>query len=147
MDSLFEDLHWLLLISAYLLADESDGETPLIPRGIMSYSSNLKDQVDLQASLQILCTSQNQSSGSKMIFVLFPFLREQCFSSFTPLRPLSVVAYRFKSLFEVSKPFSVVTSNIALSPQIFPDRILHILNQLSHPGAVRLHPVTSAFSL
>lgn len=63
VDSLFEDLHWLLLISAYLLADESDGETPLIPRGIMSYSSNLKDQVDLQASLQILCASQNQSSG------------------------------------------------------------------------------------
>lgn len=86
VDSLFEDLHWLLLISAYLLADESDGETPLIPRGIMSYSSNLKDQVDLQASLQILCASQNQSSGSKMIFVFFSFLREQCFGSFTPLR-------------------------------------------------------------
>lgn len=66
VDSLFEDLHWLLLISAYLLADESDGETPLIPRGIMSYSSNLKDQVNLQASLQILCASQNQSSGGKM---------------------------------------------------------------------------------
>lgn len=81
VDSLFEDLHWLLLISAYLLADESDGETPLIPRGIMSYSSNLKDQVDLQASLQILCASQNQSSGSEMIFVLFSFLCEQCFVS------------------------------------------------------------------
>lgn len=145
MDSLFEDLHWLLLISAYLLADESDGETPLIPRGIMSYSSNLKDQVDLQASLQILGASQNQSSGSKMTFVLFSFLREQCFSSFTPL---SVVAYRFKSLFKkISKPFSVVTSKIALSPQIFSDRILHILNKLSHPGAVSLHPMTSAFSL
>jgi len=129
VDSLFEDLHWLLLISAYLLADESDGEIPLIPRGIMSYSSNLQDQVDLQASLQILCASQNQSSGSKMIFVLFSFLRKQCFSSFTPL---SVVGYRFKSLFEkISKPFSVVTSKIALSPQIFSDRILHILNQLS----------------
>ena len=62
--------------------------------------------------------------------------------------PGSVVAYRFKSLFEkISKPFSIVTSKMALSPQIFPDRILHILNQLSHAGAVRLYPVTSAFSL
>lgn len=90
MDSLFEDLHWLLLISAYLLADESDGETPLIPQGIMSYSSNLKDQVDLQASLQILCASQNQSSGSVVFFVLFCLLRKQCFSSFAPH---SVVTY------------------------------------------------------
>lgn len=63
MDSLFEDLHWLLLISAYLLADESEGETPLIPSEIMLYSSSLKEQVDMQATFQVLCASQNQTQG------------------------------------------------------------------------------------
>lgn len=63
MDSLFEDLHWLLLISAYLLADESEGETPLIPSEIMLYSSSLKEQVDMQSTFQVLCASQNQTQG------------------------------------------------------------------------------------
>lgn len=63
VDSLFEDLHWLLLISAYLLADESEGETPLIPSEIMLYSSSLKEQVDMQSTFQVLCASQNQTQG------------------------------------------------------------------------------------
>ena len=62
-DNLFEDLHWLLLISAYLLADESNGETPLIPSEIMSYSSSLKGQVDVQATFQTLCASQKEIQG------------------------------------------------------------------------------------
>ena len=64
MDNLFEDLHWLLLISAYLLADESEGETPLIPSVIITYSASLKDQVNVQACLQTLCASQNQALGN-----------------------------------------------------------------------------------
>ena len=63
MDNLFEDLHWLLLISAYLLADESDGETPLIPTEIISYSASLKGQVDVRATFQCLCASQSQNQG------------------------------------------------------------------------------------
>ena len=63
VDNLFEDLHWLLLISGYLLADESNGETPLIPQEIISYSSSLKSQVDIQATFQTLCASQNQNQG------------------------------------------------------------------------------------
>jgi len=62
-DNLYEDLHWLLLISGYLLADEGTGETPLIPQEIISYSSNLKSQVDIQATFQTLCASQNQNQG------------------------------------------------------------------------------------
>ncbi|XP_020623322.1 exportin-4-like [Orbicella faveolata] len=62
-DNLYEDLHWLLLISGYLLADESIGETPLIPQEIISYSSSLKSQVDIQATFQTLCASQNQHQG------------------------------------------------------------------------------------
>lgn len=63
VDNLFEDLHWLLLISAYLLADESNGETPLIPSEIMSYSSSLKGQVDVQATFQSLCAAQKEIQG------------------------------------------------------------------------------------
>lgn len=63
MDNLYEDLHWLLLISGYLLADESNGETPLIPQEIISYSSSLKAQVDIQTTFQTLCASQNQNQG------------------------------------------------------------------------------------
>ena len=63
VDNLYEDLHWLLLISGYLLADESNGETPLIPQEIISYSSSLKSQVDIQTTFQTLCASQNQNQG------------------------------------------------------------------------------------
>ena len=63
VDNLYEDLHWLLLISGYLLADESNGETPLIPQEIISYSSSLKAQVDIQTTFQTLCASQNQNQG------------------------------------------------------------------------------------
>ena len=68
VDNLYEDLHWLLLISGYLLADESNGETPLIPKEIISYSSSLKSQVDVQASFQTLCASQNQNQGKCYIW-------------------------------------------------------------------------------
>ena len=63
VDNLFEDLHWLLLISGYLLADEGTGETPLIPQEVISYSSSLKNQVDIQATFQTLCASQNPNQG------------------------------------------------------------------------------------
>ena len=62
-DNLYEDLHWLLLISAYLLADESNGEKPLIPSEIISYSSSLKEQIDSQATFHSLCASQHQNMG------------------------------------------------------------------------------------
>ena len=68
MDNLYEDLHWLLLISGYLLADESNGETPLIPKEIISYSTSLKSQVDIQATFQTLCASQNQNQGKCYVF-------------------------------------------------------------------------------
>lgn len=63
VDNLYEDLHWLLLISGYFLADEANGETPLIPKEIISYSTSLKSQVDIQTTFQTLCASQNQHQG------------------------------------------------------------------------------------
>lgn len=77
MDNLYEDLHWLLLISGYLLADESNGETPLIPQEIISYSSSLKAQVDIQTTFQTLCASQSQNQGKCCGGICFTTLLNQ----------------------------------------------------------------------
>lgn len=37
-ESLYEDLHWLVLIAGHVLCMEADGETPLVPADIMRYS-------------------------------------------------------------------------------------------------------------
>ena len=71
MDNLYEDLHWLLLISGYFLADEGNGEKPLIPNEIITYSSSLESQVDVQASFQCLCVSQNQNHGKWYLCFFF----------------------------------------------------------------------------
>lgn len=64
MDNLYEDLHWLLLISGYFLADDGNGEKPLIPKEIISHSSSLESHVDVQATFQCLCSSQIQGKWS-----------------------------------------------------------------------------------
>lgn len=38
IEHLYEDLHWLVLISGHVLCMESDGEVPMIPSEIMVYS-------------------------------------------------------------------------------------------------------------
>lgn len=35
LDNLFEDLHWIILVSGHILCMDSDGETPMIPSEIM----------------------------------------------------------------------------------------------------------------
>lgn len=66
MDNLYEDLHWLLLISGYFLADDGNGEKPLIPKEIISYSSSLESHVDVQATFQCLCSSQIQGDANSI---------------------------------------------------------------------------------
>ena len=65
LDSLFEDLHWLILLTGYLLADESTGETPLIPKELIQYSASHDGQTDMQATLGMLYSSQNRVLGKK----------------------------------------------------------------------------------
>ncbi|KAJ8950696.1 hypothetical protein NQ318_012776 [Aromia moschata] len=38
LDNLFEDIHWIVLISGHVLCMDSDGETPMIPSEVMQYS-------------------------------------------------------------------------------------------------------------
>ncbi|KAL7881698.1 hypothetical protein AOLI_G00085460 [Acnodon oligacanthus] len=54
LDDLYEDIHWLILVSGYLLADDPQGETPLIPSEVMEYSIKHSTEVDINTTLQIL---------------------------------------------------------------------------------------------
>ncbi|XP_070568372.1 exportin-4-like isoform X2 [Ptychodera flava] len=54
LDDLYEDIHWLVLISGYVLADEAQGETPLIPSDIMEYSISESQNVNIDTTLRVL---------------------------------------------------------------------------------------------
>lgn len=56
MEILFEDIHWLILISGHVVAMESTGEQPMIPSEIMQYSIEqvTNGTVDITTSLKVL---------------------------------------------------------------------------------------------
>ncbi|XP_030642256.1 exportin-4 [Chanos chanos] len=54
LDDLYEDIHWLILVTGYLLADDPQGETPLIPSEVMEYSIKHSTEVDINTTLQVL---------------------------------------------------------------------------------------------
>lgn len=56
LESLYEDILWIILVSAHVLSMESVGEQPLIPSEIMHCSQQqaLNGQTDLTASLKVL---------------------------------------------------------------------------------------------
>lgn len=61
LDSLFEDLHWTILIAGHTLCMESEGETPLIPTNIMQYSMaqcTTEGKTDLDSTLKVMATIQ-----------------------------------------------------------------------------------------
>lgn len=54
LDNLFEDIHWIILISGHVLCMDSDGETPMIPSEIMRYSIdqyNKEKQSNIDATI------------------------------------------------------------------------------------------------
>uniref|UniRef100_A0A8C8CLW2 Exportin-4 n=1 Tax=Oncorhynchus tshawytscha TaxID=74940 RepID=A0A8C8CLW2_ONCTS len=63
LDDLYEDIHWLILVSGYLLADDPQGETPLIPAEVMEYSINHSTEVDINTTLQILGSPGEKASS------------------------------------------------------------------------------------
>ncbi|XP_048388180.1 exportin-4 isoform X3 [Stegostoma tigrinum] len=63
LDDLYEDIHWLLLVTGYLLADDTQGETPLIPPEIMEYSIKHATEVDINTTLQILGSPGEKASS------------------------------------------------------------------------------------
>ncbi|KAL0106779.1 hypothetical protein PUN28_015377 [Cardiocondyla obscurior] len=64
MDELYEDLHWLILITGHVLCMESEGETALIPLEITrcSMKQSREGNVDVNRTLEFLVSSQNVQS-------------------------------------------------------------------------------------
>lgn len=56
LEIFFEDIHWILIISGYLLSCDNEGEQKLIPTSVMNYSSKSFDSgvFDINTSLQVL---------------------------------------------------------------------------------------------
>ncbi|XP_063743859.1 exportin-4 [Eleginops maclovinus] len=63
LDDLYEDIHWLILVSGYVLADDSQGETPLIPSEVMEFSIKHSTEVDINTTLQILGSPGEKASS------------------------------------------------------------------------------------
>lgn len=54
LESIFEDIHWILLISTHVLANESEGEQNLIPQCVVLYSQ--QQTSDLEVSMKLLAS-------------------------------------------------------------------------------------------
>jgi len=54
LSDLFEDVHWILLISGNVLSQDVEGETILIPPEIMQHSISQSASVDISKSLEVL---------------------------------------------------------------------------------------------
>ncbi|XP_060785587.1 exportin-4 [Neoarius graeffei] len=63
LDDLYEDIHWLILVSGYLLADDPQGETPMIPNEVMEFSIKHSTEVDINTTLQILGSPGEKASS------------------------------------------------------------------------------------
>lgn len=58
MDAVYEDIHWLLLISGHLLCKDYEGEEPLMSSEILSYCVEKSDagSTDMNTSLRLLAS-------------------------------------------------------------------------------------------
>lgn len=58
LDTLYEDIHWIMLIAGHVIAMESVGEQPIIPSEIMYNSCDqlAKGSVDVTTSLKVLAS-------------------------------------------------------------------------------------------
>uniref|UniRef100_A0A336M8C7 Exportin-4 n=1 Tax=Culicoides sonorensis TaxID=179676 RepID=A0A336M8C7_CULSO len=56
LQNIFEDIHWLLLITAYTIGNDCEGETPLIPSEINQYAQQkfATDIIDINKSLELI---------------------------------------------------------------------------------------------
>ncbi|XP_012697798.1 exportin-4 [Clupea harengus] len=63
LDDLYEDIHWLILVTGYLLADDPQGETPMIPAEVMEYSIKHSTEVDMNTTLQLLGSPGEKASS------------------------------------------------------------------------------------
>ena len=62
LSDLFEDIHWIVLITGNILSLDVDGETALIPSEVMQHSINQAGSVDVSKSLEVLASPGQPAS-------------------------------------------------------------------------------------
>lgn len=68
LDNIFEDIHWLVLISGHIICMESDGlETPLIISEIMQYSINQTSSGEINVDDTLKCLASLQDCNGSSI--------------------------------------------------------------------------------
>ena len=70
LHSLYEDIHWLLLITSYLLNDILQGEFVSIPNKLMEYMINLETQDIQEFDMQTAIMQQENCRGSNVNLIL-----------------------------------------------------------------------------
>ena len=63
LGDLYEDIHWILLVSGNVLTMDTDGETALIPTEIMRYSLDKANEVNIETSLRVLASPGEPSAS------------------------------------------------------------------------------------
>ncbi|XP_063954401.1 exportin-4-like isoform X1 [Lytechinus pictus] len=63
LHQIFEDVHWLTLITGHLLADDFHGETPIIPEQLIRYSQLESQHVNTDVTLKVLGSIQDDPSS------------------------------------------------------------------------------------
>lgn len=61
LGSLFEDLHWLLLISGHTVTLDSEGETAVIPQEILLHSNAQAASVNVETTLKAISLTRKSS--------------------------------------------------------------------------------------
>lgn len=64
LDNIFEDIHWLVLISGHIICMDSDGETPLILSEIMQYSISQMNSGEINVDDTLKCLASLQDNNA-----------------------------------------------------------------------------------
>ena len=62
LSNLYDDLHWILLVAGNVLTLDTDGEPSLIPSEIMKYSLDQAPSVNVEASLRVLASPEQNAT-------------------------------------------------------------------------------------
>ena len=62
LSDLYEDIHWILLVTGNVITLDTDGEATLIPSEIMRFSLEQAPKVDVESSLRMLASPGTPSS-------------------------------------------------------------------------------------
>ena len=95
LNSFYEDIHWLFLISSYLLNDILQGEFVSIPNKLMEYMIGLETQDIQEFDIQTAITQQENFSGRNVNLVLAVLV---CMCQWCQLEKLYISAGLFSYL-------------------------------------------------